>query len=121
MSSIKAINKFTSFFGVSVVKLGVNECDYKIINSENKIPLGYAQVEIVKAPVRAAYPLMISGTRVSQLLIRFLNPTVIWACDDGIIYGKMKQLYGNFRWYKDDMYLFLNKQKKLKFIKYYEE
>jgi len=113
-----AIKKFSSFFDVNYVKLGFTECDYKITKIDSNVPISYVQIIIVESKIRSSYPLKISGIEFSKLISKMLNPVIIWACDDGIIYGKVKDLYGTFRGNEDDIYLFIDKQKKLKYIKY---
>lgn len=76
-----------------------------------------------------AYPLPISATKVTKLCAKRLNPVVIWACEDGIIYGKVNEIVGEVRWggrkprkdaYSDEeLMLYYPKQKTFKYAKYY--
>lgn len=113
----QAVKKLCDVFGMSYLKLGPLECDFKLL-SDASVPIGYAQVVEVDGMIRYSYPLSISIQELSLLKSKVMNPIIIWACDDGILYTKIKDTYGTFRWYNNDLHLFFTKQKNIKFIKY---
>jgi len=72
--------------------------------------------------------LPIAARKVVKLCDKRLNPVVIWACDDGIIYGKPNEIQGDVRWggrkpregsYNDqELMLYYPKQEGTRYIKY---
>lgn len=117
----KAIEKYCSFFNLKYEKLVVTDCDYKL--NKEMSPYGYAQVIKVNSVIRMAYPLHVPVVDLSKVILKFLNPILIWSCDDGILYASIKDIYGTFRWTEnqgigDGMFMFLFKQKGVKYIKY---
>lgn len=92
----KAIETFVKTFGGSYQKLDPYDIDYKIFD-ENKKVIGYAEVKGRIRTMRDAYPLPISAHKVIKLIDKRLNPIIIWACEDGIIYGRPEQLVGQVK------------------------
>ena len=70
-----------------------------------------------------------AARKVVKLCDKRLNPVIIWACDDGLIYGKPTHLTGDVRWggrkprdgaYNDEeIMIYYDKQKEFRYIKYY--
>ncbi len=53
-----------------------------------------------------------------------LNPVIIWACEDGIMYGKVKDIYGTVSWMgttelDSELVVQYQKQKTFKYARYY--
>jgi len=79
----------------------------------------------------SAYPLPIAARKVVKLCDKRLNPVIIWACDDGIIYGKPTEIKGSVRWggrkpregavNDEELMIYYDKQKGFRYYKYYEE
>lgn len=92
----KAIETFVKTFGGSYQKLDPYDIDYKIFD-ENKKVIAYAEVKGRIRTMRDAYPLPISAHKVIKLIDKRLNPIIIWACEDGIIYGRPEQLVGQVK------------------------
>ena len=92
----KAIETFVKTFGGSYQKLDPYDIDYKIFD-ENKNVIGYVEVKGRIRTMRDAYPLPISAHKVIKLIDKRLNPLIIWACEDGIIYGRPENLVGQVR------------------------
>jgi hypothetical protein len=123
----KAITTFTKTFGGNYDKLGPQDIDYKIYDS-NKVPIAYAEVVIRNRTIREAYPLYIQASRLVKLTDKRLNPVIIWACEDGIIYAKVKDIYGQIKWgglppqpesnNNNQLICYYDKQKQCKYIKY---
>jgi hypothetical protein len=123
----KAIETFVSMFGGSCKKLDPNDIDYKIFDKEGKI-IAYAEVKGRIKTIHNAYPLPIAARKLVKLIDKRLNPVVIWACEDGIIYGKVNQLKGEIKWggraqrensFNDlELMVYYDKQKKIKYIRY---
>jgi hypothetical protein len=123
----KAIQQFVGMFKGSYQKLGQFDIDFKIFNKENVL-IAYAEVKGRNKDMSNAYPLPISLEKVAKLLAKRLNPVLVWACNDGIIYGKVYDLKGEVRWggraaregsYNDEeLMIYYDKQKGLKYIKF---
>ena len=89
----KAINRFISLFDGSYQKLGIHDIDYKIFDKNKKL-IAYAEVKGRLKNISTSYPLPIAARKLVKLMDKRLNPVVIWACDDGIIYAKLKDIIG---------------------------
>lgn len=123
----KAIETFVRTFGGSFKKLDPLDIDYKIFNEENKL-IAYAEVKGRVRTMREAYPLPVSLHKLSKLVDKRLNPVLIWACEDGIIYGKAKSLHGTIMWggrknrdgavTDSELMVYYEKQKALKYIRF---
>jgi len=92
----KAINTFVNVFKGSFKKLGPQDIDYKIFDKDGNL-IAYAEVKGRLKSMKTAYPLPVALSKVSKLIDKRLNPVLIWACDDGIIYGKVFSLIGEVR------------------------
>jgi len=123
----KAIERFTSIFKGRFEKLSPDDIDFRIFDKDNTL-IAYVEVKGRLKNMAQAYPLPISVQKVFKLWSKMLNPTVIWACDDGIIYGKLKDLQGTLRvggrtpregaLYDIELMVYYDKQKALKYIRY---
>lgn len=123
----KAIETFVKTFGGSYQKLDPYDIDYKILD-ENKKVIGYAEVKGRIRTMRDAYPLPISAHKVIKLIDKRLNPLIIWACEDGIIYGRPEVLVGEVKQggrppregtVSDvELMLYYDKQKSLKYVRF---
>jgi len=89
----KAADRFVSLFKGSHARLSPEDVDYKIFNSSGHL-IAYAEIVVRMKNMSNAYDLPIPIARLSKLFSKRLNPVVIWACDDGVIYGKAKDLTG---------------------------
>jgi hypothetical protein len=67
-----------------------------------------------------AYPLPVNARKFVKLIDKRLNPVVIWACEDGIIYSKAKPLSGTISYNSDDdeFFMYFDKNKSVKYIRY---
>lgn len=123
----KAITKFVSLFDGSYEKLGINDIDYKVFDNSKKL-ISYVEVKGRLKNIANAYPLPIACRKLVKLMDKRLNPVVIWACDDGIIYGKIKDIKGHVEFngrkpragsYNDEeIMVYYPKQKSFKYIRY---
>lgn len=123
----KAIETFVSLFGGSYKKLDPNDIDYKVFDKEGKL-IAYAEVKGRIRTMRTAYPLPVAARKLVKLTDKRLVPVVIWACEDGIIYGKANKLKGEIKWggraprensFNDnELMVYYDKQKELKYIRY---
>jgi hypothetical protein len=122
-----AIQKFVSMFNGSYKKLDKLDIDFKIFDKDKTL-IAYAEVKGRKTDMSNAYPLPISLEKVSKLVGKRLNPVIVWACTDGIIYGKVYELKGEVRWggrppregsFDDaELMIYYDKQKGFKYIKF---
>jgi hypothetical protein len=92
----KAVETFVKIFNGSYKKLGPNDIDYKIFDKEGTL-IAYAEVKGRLKTMKTSYPLPVALSKLSKLIEKRLNPVLVWACDDGIIYGKVLSLVGEVR------------------------
>jgi hypothetical protein len=126
----KAIDVFVGRFKGSYQKLAPDDIDYRVFDKSKNL-IAYVEVKGRIRDVRDAYPLPIAAKKVTKLCAKRLNPTIVWACEDGILYAKVKELRGEVRWggrnpredslYNNDeeLMMYFPKQKAIKYIKYY--
>ena len=93
----KAIELFVSMFKGTYQKLSQLDIDFKVFSEENAL-IAYVEVKGRNKDMSNAYPLPISLEKIAKLTGKRLNPVVIWACNDGIIYGKVYELQGKVKW-----------------------
>jgi hypothetical protein len=123
----KAISLFVNTFGGSFKKLDPFDVDYKIFDRDGNL-IAYAEVKGRIRTLRDAYPLPIAIRKLVKLNDKRITGVVIWACDDGIIYGRIDKIYGDIRWggrkprlgsvNDDELMAYYEKQKYLKYIRY---
>ena len=93
----KAVEKFVALFKGGYKKLGPNDIDFRIFDKDKKI-IGYAEVKGKSCVLKDAFPLYVAARKLVKLCDKRLNPVMIWACEDGIIYGKVPEIVGEMRW-----------------------
>ena len=123
----KAIETFVNVFGGSFKKLGAQDIDFKVFDKNGEL-IAYAEVKGRLKSMSAAYPLPVALSKLSKLIAKRLNPVMIWACDDGIIYGKVFSLVGQVRMggrapreggnTDHEMMVYFDKQKALKYVRF---
>jgi hypothetical protein len=123
----KAIELFVSIFGGSYNKLDPHDIDYKVFDKDKNL-IAYAEVKGRIRSMKTAYPLPLAAKKLVKLIDKRITPVVIWACDDGIIYGKANKLYGEIKWggrpprdgssNDNEMMVYYDKQKELKYVRY---
>ena len=91
----KAIQLFVGNFNGSYIKLGGNDIDFTILKKDGTV-IGYAEVKGRNRKIEDAFPLPVAARKIVKLMDKSKNvePVIIWACLDGIIYGKIKELGG---------------------------
>lgn len=124
---LRAIERFVSIFNGSFNKLDKYDIDFKVFDSKGDL-IAYAEVKGVLKSMSASYPLPISARKVVKLMDKRLNPVIIWSCDDGIIYGKLKELTGETRYggramrngstNDAEIMMYYPKQKALKYLRF---
>ena len=92
---MKAIKLFTDGFKGGFIKLGQNDIDFTILDANHTV-IAYAEVKGRNKTMQDAFPLPIAARKIVKLMdkSKTVEPIVIWACLDGIIYGRIKQLGG---------------------------
>jgi hypothetical protein len=123
----KAIELFVSIFGGSYKKLDPHDIDYKVFDKDNNL-IAYAEVKGRIRTIRDAYPLPIAARKLVKLVDKRLKSVVVWACEDGIIYGKPSNLTGTIKWggrpprngstNDSELMVYYDKQKELKYVRY---
>jgi len=92
----KAINLFLNESTKhKAVKLDENDVDFVIM--QGKTPVSFVEVKGRNFPVRKSFPLPVSARKLVKLCDKKVNPIIIWACTDGIIYAKLEHLKGTLR------------------------
>ncbi len=92
----KAINAFVSSFNGSYNKLGKNDIDFEVLHNHKVI--SYVEVKGRLRTIEKAFPLPIAVRKLVKLSDKRINPVVIWACENGIIYSKVNDLDGVIRY-----------------------
>ena len=123
----RAISTFVNTFGGSFKKLDPYDIDYKVFDKDGNL-IAYVEVKGRIRTMNRAYPLPIAAKKIVKLVDKRLSPVVIWACEDGIIYGKVNKLKGEITWggrspregSSNDLELivYYEKQKELKYIRF---
>lgn len=123
----QAIEKFVSKFKGTYKKLDPNDVDYRVYDDSNKL-IAYVEVKGRYRTIANAYPLPVAARKVVKLCDKRLNPVMVWACDDGIIYGKPTHLHGEVRWggrkpregavNDQELMVYYDKQKEFKYFRY---
>jgi hypothetical protein len=118
----KAIDLFVSIFGGSYKKLGPQDVDYKVSDDRGQL-IAYVEVVARIRSIKTSYPLPITLSKLNKLIDKRLNPVIVWACDDGIIYAEATKLEGVIKWggippRNDEMMVYYDKQKTMKYVRY---
>ena len=123
----KAIELFVSIFGGSFKKLDPQDIDYKVFDKEKNL-IAYAEVKGRIRTMHNAYPLPLSARKLVKLIDKRIMPVLIWACEDGIIYGKADKLQGEIKWggrpprdgaFSDnELMVYYEYQKELKYVRF---
>jgi hypothetical protein len=123
----RAIETFVSVFGGSFQKLDPFDIDFKVFDKDGKL-IAYVEVKGRIKTLYDAYPLPLSVSKLHKIHSKRLNPTVIWACEDGIIYGRISKLEGDLKWggrapregavNDEEPMVYFDKQKNLKYVRY---
>ena len=123
----KAIEAFVNRFKGSFKKLDPQDIDYKVFDKDKNL-IAYAEVKGRIRTMHNAYPLPLSARKLVKLIDKRITPVLIWACEDGIIYGKADKLYGEIKWggrpprdgavSDNELMVYYDKQKELKYIRY---
>ena len=115
----KAIEKFVSIFKGTYEKLSPTDVDYRVFDKNGKL-IAYISVVPMLKNISIVYPLKVSLEEMTKLFRKRLNPTFIWACDDGIVYGKLKDITGEVRHVNasDELIVYFDKQKSFKYVRY---
>ena len=92
---MKAIKLFTDSFKGGFIKLGQNDIDFTVLDVNHTV-IAYAEVKGRNKTMQDAFPLPIAARKIVKLMdkSKTVEPIVIWACLDGIIYGRIKKLGG---------------------------
>lgn len=94
---LKAIEFFCGTYNLDYKKLGEWDIDFSLHKfNENKSGklVGYAEVKGRNKNIADAYPLPLAIRKIHSLTEKTKDPVIIWACYDGIIYAKLKNLKG---------------------------
>ena len=118
----KAIDLFVSIFGGSYKKLDPQDVDYKLSDDRGQL-IAYVEVVGRIRNMKTSYPLPITLSKLNKLIEKRLNPVIVWACDDGIIYAEATKLEGVIKWgvappLNDEMMVYYDKQKTMKYVRY---
>ena len=123
----RAIEVFVNTFGGSFKKLDPMDVDYRIFDKDNNL-IAYAEVKGRIRLMNNAYPLPVAARKLVKLVDKRITPVMIWACEDGIIYGKADKLVGTLKWggrkpregaVNDlELMVYYDKQKEFKYVRF---
>lgn len=122
----RAIELYAKTFSLTYQKLDRFDIDYRLFNRKGDV-VAYAEVKGRVRTMHTAYPLPVSAKKFTKLLDKRLNPIIIWACEDGIIYAKATNLEGSCKIggrtdrgapSDEELMLYFDKQKSLKYIRF---
>lgn len=123
----KAIEKFVGIFGGSYKKLGSNDIDYRVFDSSKNL-IAYVEVKGRLRALKDAYPLPVAARKIVKLCDKRLNPVMIWACEDGIIYAKVSEIQGSVKWggrkprensfNDEELMIYYEQQKGFKYVRF---
>ncbi len=123
----KAIDTFVKVFKGSYKKLGPDDIDYRVFDKDNKL-ISYVEVKGRLRTISQAYPLPVALQKIVKLSAKRLNPVMIWACEDGIIYAKVSEIQGSVKWggrkprensFKDEeLMIYYEQQKGFKYVRF---
>tara|TARA_R110002020_G_scaffold370973_3_gene582613 strand:+ start:1876 stop:2289 length:414 start_codon:yes stop_codon:yes gene_type:complete len=124
----KAIKAFVRIFKGSFEKLGDNDIDYKIFNEAGEL-IGYTEIKGRHCNMNKAFPLPVAARKLVKLSDKRLNPIMIWACNDGLIYSPVRILKGEIMWggrppregavNDQELMAYFKFNKSFKYVKYY--
>lgn len=116
---VEAIELFTGIFSGRYMKLSPGDVDFKVFSEDGSL-LAYVEVVDANRRIRDSNPVSVHVDRYARVCMKMLNPTIIWICDDGILYGKVKKMYGTISWsgvVKAPMLHFNPRQQHIKYIR----
>jgi len=117
----KAIDLFVSIFKGSYKKLDQFDIDYKVSDDRGQL-IAYVEVVGRMRSMKTSYPLPITLSKLNKLIEKRLNPVIVWACDDGIIYAEATKIEGVIKWGglppRDEMMVYYDKNKTMKYVRY---
>jgi len=117
----KAIDLFVSIFKGSYKKLDQFDIDYKVSDDKGQL-IAYVEVVGRMRSMKTSYPLPITLSKLNKLIEKRLNPVIVWACDDGIIYAEATKIEGVIKWGglppRDEMMAYYDKHKTMKYVRY---
>jgi hypothetical protein len=117
----KAIDLFVSIFKGSYKKLDQFDIDYKVSDDRGQL-IAYVEVVGRMRSMKTSYPLPITLSKINKLIEKRLNPVIVWACDDGIIYAEATKIEGVIKWGglppRDEMMVYYDKHKTMKYVRY---
>lgn len=123
----KAIETFVDIFNGFYKKLDQNDIDFAVYDTNFNL-ICYVEIKGRNKNIIDSYPLPISAKKFIKLFDKKINPVIIWACLDGIIYAKIKDLKGYIKWggrtprynsFNDlEFMIYFYKQDCMKYIKY---
>jgi hypothetical protein len=124
----KAIKRFVKSFSGTFQKLGDWDLDYQVFNDGKFIC--FAEVKGRKGRyMDTSYPLPIAVKKLIKMQEKKGNCVIIWACLDGIVYGKYRKLKGQISFggmtkpregstNDRELMAYYDKQEELKTLKY---
>lgn len=124
---LKSVTTFVNIFGGSFKRLDANDVNFKIFDKDKNL-IAYVEVIPRLRSMRMAYPLIVPVKKMIKLIDKRLNPTLIWCCEDGIIYGRVEHLNGTISFdgrtpsagtpNNSELMAYFDKQKSLKYVRF---
>tara|TARA_R110002020_G_scaffold283158_1_gene498879 strand:+ start:9157 stop:9585 length:429 start_codon:yes stop_codon:yes gene_type:complete len=88
----KAVQFFCDLYNFTFKKLGENDIDFAIYKNDKIIC--FLEVKGRNRYLKDCYPLPVAIRKLLKLSDKRINPVMLWACYDGIVYCKTKLLEG---------------------------
>ncbi len=108
--------------------MGHSDIDFRVFDKDKKI-IAYAEVKGKSSKLKDAFPVYVAARKLVKLCDKRLNPVIIWACEDGIVYAKVPELVGEIRWggrndvreeafYDQELMAYFEYSRTFKYLKY---
>jgi len=89
----KASGAFVNVFGGSTELLSKSDIYCRVLD-RNKTPIAYLDIIVVRKLMSGSNPLIAPKKTIQKLIDKRLNPVILWAFLDGIVYCKVKNISG---------------------------
>jgi hypothetical protein len=93
---LKAMEKFASIGKLTFKKLDQFNIDFEIFNKRNEL-IAYAEVKGRKMDIFEGDYFIVALRKIAKLINK-KEPVLIWACNDGIVSARVKDLEGYIKW-----------------------
>lgn len=115
---MRALDKFCEVYNLSY--RSADEWTYGIIRNDKVV--AYCAIEPVNEIIKKVETLSMPIRKIQKVSDKRLHPTLMWDCEDGVYFAKLREAHGELRWGRglDDhmMAYYKRRQKAFKYIRY---